>query len=338
MPGPASSSPRGSTPAPQRSTASGRSAFRAFVLARTLSFAATAMTPVALTFAVLSAPDARPLLGMILAAQMVPMLALMILGGGVADRVPRILILRIATAVMGIADLASALTLLSGASPLAVVPLMALSGTASAFLLPALRGIVPELVPGSEVQRANALLATIRTVTRLAGPGAAGVIAAVLAGPAALIVAAVLLLCAALALLRVHTPPVTAVPRKSAPAAPRESLLAGAVFGVPVLMLALWPNLVALMSASALAGAAAAVAGISWESALQTRIPRGQLSRVAAIDDLIAWGSIPVGQLAALPIAHALGAQPALVVGGIAVLLATLATLLLMRVRVPEPL
>ena len=63
--------------------------FRSFYLGRLVSLAGGAMTPVAFAFAVLDASGRPADLGIVLACQIVPHLALLLVGGVVADRLPR---------------------------------------------------------------------------------------------------------------------------------------------------------------------------------------------------------------------------------------------------------
>ncbi|HEV7713331.1 MAG TPA: MFS transporter, partial [Asanoa sp.] len=121
--------------------------FRAFYLGRLVSLAGSAMTPVALAFAILDASGRPGDLGVVLACQLVPHLALLLVGGAVADRLPRRLVLVVANLGAGLTQGAIALVLIGGAYRLALVAGLALAaGALEAFTSPALRGIVPELV------------------------------------------------------------------------------------------------------------------------------------------------------------------------------------------------
>src|ERR1700753_4508061 len=63
--------------------------FRLFFTGYITSLVGSAMVPVALTFAVLNQGDGTDAVGYVLGAETVPLVALLLLGGVVADRVPR---------------------------------------------------------------------------------------------------------------------------------------------------------------------------------------------------------------------------------------------------------
>ena len=62
--------------------------FRLFFTAYITSLVGSAMVPVALTFAVLDQGDGTAAVGYVLAAETVPLVVLLLLGGVVADRSP----------------------------------------------------------------------------------------------------------------------------------------------------------------------------------------------------------------------------------------------------------
>lgn len=144
------------------------------------------MAPVALAFAVLDASGSAHDLGVVLAVHMLPLLALLLVGGAVADRSSR-------RNVLVAAHLGSALTqggvatlLLTGHYSLVPVTVLEfLNGALAAFTTPALRGVLPQLVDRSRLQQANSLLGTARNATKILGPSLSGVlVVAVGSGPA----------------------------------------------------------------------------------------------------------------------------------------------------------
>jgi MFS family permease len=99
--------------------------------------------------------------------------------GVLADRFPRNRVIVGADLVAGAAQAATAVLLLFGAAQLwHLVVLQAVGGAATAFLLPALNGLVPSVVPTEQRQEANALLGVVRDAMRLAGTAAGGVLVA----------------------------------------------------------------------------------------------------------------------------------------------------------------
>ncbi|WP_326569004.1 MFS transporter [Amycolatopsis rhabdoformis] len=158
--------------------------FAVFFGARMVSLLGSSMTPVALAFAVLDAgPSGSGDLGVVLAAQMVPMIALLLVGGSVADRFPRAAVVRLANLGSGATQLVAAAVLLTGHYSLpALVCTEFLNGVLTAFTTPALRGIVPQLVPRDSLRQANSLLSTARNVSKVAGPSVAGLLVATVGG------------------------------------------------------------------------------------------------------------------------------------------------------------
>ncbi|HWO65874.1 MAG TPA: MFS transporter [Umezawaea sp.] len=183
-------------------------AFRTFLAARAVSYLGSSMSAVALAFGVLGASGRPADLGIVLAASFGPHLALLLVGGAVADRFPRRAVLVVANLGAGLAQAGVAAVLLTGRYSLLVVSVLALvNGVLESFASPALRGIVPELVPPAEVRRANSLLASTRHGTRIAGPAVAGVIASVSNGGWAIAVDALTFLVAAAFLTRLPATP-----------------------------------------------------------------------------------------------------------------------------------
>jgi len=367
--------------------------FRWFLTGRTVSLLGSAMSSVALAFAVLQASGSAGELGVVLAAHSIPMVALVLAGGVVADRASRRTVLLVSHVGAGLTQGAVAWVLLTGRYDLVVVAgLGVANGALQAFTSPALRGIVPELVPASALQRANALLATSRNSAKVLGPTLAGLLAATAGGGWAIAVDAVSYLLAAgcLALLPLSGPAPAGRPSVLAdlregwttfrgtawlwtvtaafavvnvlqvgvwfvlgPAIAqatfgaagwglvlscraggllvmglllyrvavrrplRTGQLAAAVTALPLLVLGSGLALPWLAAAATVAGLGSAVVAISWETALQRHVPRQQLSRVAAYDELGSFVGVPIGQGAAAPVAALVGEGTLAVVAGV---------------------
>ena len=135
------------------------------------------MTPVALALAVLNASGQPTDLGVVLASQIVPQLALLLIGGAVGDRYSRRNVLVVANLGSGLTQGGTATLLLTGHYSLPLIAgLSAANGAIGAFASPALRGIVPEVVAAPDLQRANSLLSATSTGARILGPTAAGLL------------------------------------------------------------------------------------------------------------------------------------------------------------------
>lgn len=106
-----------------------------------------------------------------------------------------------------------------------------------------------------------------------------------------------------------------------------------ALCAVPVLQLATGATALALMGGFCLAGAGFGQFGVVWAHALQTHIPRDRLARVYAYDAMGSFVAIPVGELAAGPLAIRYGNSAVLLCCAAAVVIATVATSLVPAIR-----
>jgi MFS family permease len=145
--------------------------FRLLFAGRSVSMLGSSMAPVALAFAVLGISDSAAVLGTVLAARSIPMAAFLLLGGVVADRFSRSLVLQVSHLLSALTQGAVAVLLLTGSAEVwSLVALEALNGTVAAFTFPALNSVVPAVVDRSQLQRANALLAFSRNGLYVLGP------------------------------------------------------------------------------------------------------------------------------------------------------------------------
>jgi predicted MFS family arabinose efflux permease len=135
---------------------------------------------VALGFAVLALPGATPgRLSLVLACQALPQLVFVLLGGVIADRLPRARLMVTADAVGAAAYAGLAALVLSGHAPLtALCALAVVAGTATALFSPAMDGLVPLVVPPDRLQRANGLLRVCTNTSLLLGLSLSGVVVA----------------------------------------------------------------------------------------------------------------------------------------------------------------
>lgn len=216
---------------PVRGLLTGR--FGWFFAARTVDLAGSSMTTVALALAVLRASGRPGDLGIVLSATMVPTLVLLLVGGAVADRVSRRVLLIVANLASAATMGAMGVTLITSHYNLVVISGLALlNGAVSAFTSPALRGIVPELVETRDLQRANALLASSRNVVRIIAPTVASAVVATAGGGWALVVDALSYGLAALAFTR--------IPAGSRPPATKQALWRDLVEGWSVFRSMRW--------------------------------------------------------------------------------------------------
>lgn len=182
--------------------------FRWFWASDAVDLLGTSMAPVALAFAVLHLDDSAQALSQVLATYMGAHVVFVLVGGLVADRFPRTLILQSSNVVSFLAQGAIGALLVSDHATLrSIMVLVAIGGAASAFGMPATEGVVPQLVARAHLQQANALMAFARRGAMVLGPAIAGMLVAT-AGPGwAIIADAATFLLATLALTRVRLPP-----------------------------------------------------------------------------------------------------------------------------------
>lgn len=158
------------------------SQFRWFYMGRTISLFGSAMTPVALAFAVLQARQGQHLLGYILAAEILPNVLIVLIGGSIADRYRRDMLILLSNLGSGLSQTGIAAIVLSGANQYWIFPLAIVNGVLGAFTSPAMRGIIPEIVDSKDIKQANSLLNTSRSAAKIVGPSVAGILVATLGG------------------------------------------------------------------------------------------------------------------------------------------------------------
>ena len=90
--------------------------FRWFFLGETINTAGSSMSGVALSFAVLHIDNSPSALGWVVAAWTIPMVAFMLIGGAIADRLPRALVLRGCNLLLGVSQASAALLVLTGSA------------------------------------------------------------------------------------------------------------------------------------------------------------------------------------------------------------------------------
>ncbi|MEP7159485.1 MAG: MFS transporter [Dermatophilaceae bacterium] len=190
-------------------------AFRWFFAARLISTAGSAMAPVALVFAVLHVTSSPAALGQVLAARSIPLVLLLLVGGVVADRFPRSRVLIVSHLGSALTQGAAACLVITGQAELwQLIVLEACNGAVTAFTMPAILGVVPQLVARCHLQQANALLAFTRGGLAVLGPTSAALLVVTVGPGWALLVDALTWVVAAACIMPIRLP---------APAAPEES-------------------------------------------------------------------------------------------------------------------
>ena len=178
--------------------------FRSFYLARALSLLGDGVVPVALVFAVLSIEGSATSVGIVLAAQTVPRVALILLGGIAGDRLPRRRLMMVSDLLRFATQGCAAFLLISGHARLwHLAALMFVYGAGTAFFMPASTGLIPQLVERDQLQQANALTNLTASSFSLLGPVLAGVLVATVGPGSAFAIDSGSFLASALFLLRI---------------------------------------------------------------------------------------------------------------------------------------
>ena len=359
--------------------------FAWYYAGRFISTTGSTMAPVALTFAVLDLVESPS----------VPMVLFLLVGGVVADRFSRSMVMQVSHLLSAATQGAVAYLFITGTAELwMIVVLEAVNGIVLAFTFPAMASVVPQLTPRSHLQQANALLSFSRGGLAILGPTVAALLVVTVGPGWALAVDATAWLVAAFCMSRIRIPAARRADGTSAPSMIREmregwsafvehtwlcvivvafgiinAIRAGAwltlapalakttigesgwgyvlsaeslglvlmtlvmlklrlryplragmmgagLFSVPLLMMGLDPQVLALVLAAFVAGTGIEVFSIGWSVALQENIDERVLSRVYSYDALGSFVAMPVGQLVYGPLGEAFGIRDVLMVSG----------------------
>lgn len=159
--------------------------FRWFFTGYLTSKLGTAMAPVATAFAVLHTGVGPGGLGWVMAARIVPVVLLLLLGGVFADRLGGRRVMIASDLVRCGAQAAFGALLLSGHATLpAMIAAAVLSGVGEGVFTPSLQALIPRLIPAGRRNDANALLSMAVSGAGVAGPALGGMVAAVVGGAA----------------------------------------------------------------------------------------------------------------------------------------------------------
>ena len=153
--------------------------FRLLFTARAISFFGSNLVPIAVAFAVLDMTGSATDVGIAFAARTLAQIGTLLVGGVVADRLPRRRVMIGSEFASMLVQVALAVLLLTGEARLwHLVVLQALGGAAFAFFTPASSGLVPQTVPPALLQRANGLMSVARYSAYVLGAAAGGALVA----------------------------------------------------------------------------------------------------------------------------------------------------------------
>ncbi len=199
--------------------------FRIYWTGQAVSLVGLWMQQVAQAWVVASITSDKAAIAMINFVSSLPMIALSLTGGVVADRYERRRILMVTQCALASCAFVYGWLVWSGNLTIDRVYILAIAlGTAVAFDLPAQQALVPELVPREDIPKAISLNQAIFHGSRLLGPALAGVLIAVTSMSAAFFANGVSYFAVIVSLAIIRTP--ASAPRKaqSGSAALREGL------------------------------------------------------------------------------------------------------------------
>jgi len=181
--------------------------FSWFFCSRLVNIAGNLMAPIALAFAVLDIDHSASALGQVLAARSIPLVIFLLLGGVLADRFSRTAVLQWSNVLSALTQGAVAWLVISGHAELwQLIVLEAVNGTVSAASMPAMQGVIPQLVPREQLKSANVLLSMSRGALAVVGPSVAALLVVTVGPGWALAADAATWVAAALFLLKVKVP------------------------------------------------------------------------------------------------------------------------------------
>ena len=159
----------------------GNAYYRRLFAARTISNVGNGIMPIALAFGVLDLPGATPTsLSVVLAAQAVPLVVMLPIGGVIADRLGRARVIAVTDIVLSAFVFTVAALFISGN---ATVPLLAglsfVMGILNGMWWPAMSGLVPDVMGDDEnLQPANAYISVASNGGLIAGNAVGGLLVA----------------------------------------------------------------------------------------------------------------------------------------------------------------
>jgi predicted MFS family arabinose efflux permease len=181
--------------------------FRLLAGARTISFFGTNLAPIAVAFAVLDLTGSATDTGIAFACWTLAQISTLLVGGVIADRLPRRLVMVGSDTANLCVRTAMGVLLLSGHARIwEIFVLQALGGAATAFYSPASTGLVPETVPQHLLQQANGVMGIARYIAFPVGAATGGAIVATVGSGWALLLDGATYATSALLLLQIRLP------------------------------------------------------------------------------------------------------------------------------------
>lgn len=172
--------------------------YRRLFVARTISNVGNGIAPIALAFGILALPDGSPTaLSIVLAAQAVPLILVLPLGGVIADRLGRARVIAVTDLILsGFVAILAYLFITDTATISLLVVLSFVTGILNGLWWPAFSGLIPDVVEDEHLQPANAYVSVAANGGLIAGAALGGVLVAAVGSGFAIAVDAVSFLAA----------------------------------------------------------------------------------------------------------------------------------------------
>lgn len=184
----------------------GNRLFRRYFAGQALSLIGDGLIPLTLAFAALQV-GGPAVLGLVLAANRIPIAVLVLFGGMLGDRWPRRAVMVAADLLRTATQAVTGLLLVTGhAGVVSLVVLQAAAGVGTAVFTPASQGLVPALVPSQQLQQANAALGLAANTAKLGSISVAGALVAAAGPGVALLLDAATFAASAVSLLLLRLP------------------------------------------------------------------------------------------------------------------------------------
>ncbi|MCX2969310.1 MULTISPECIES: MFS transporter [Streptomyces] len=153
--------------------------FRNLAAGRLLMYFANAMAPIVLAFAVLDLTGSTTDLGLVVGTRSVANVTLLLLGGVIADRLSRTLVLEGSAVAACVAQGLIAVGVLLGHTSIPMLMVLSLiNGAVSAMSLPASAALTPQTVPAELLRPANAVMRMGVNTGMIGGSSLGGVLVA----------------------------------------------------------------------------------------------------------------------------------------------------------------
>lgn len=179
--------------------------FRLLLASDVTSVTGSAVALVAIPFAVLSVGGSGADVGHVTTAALGSQVVFLLLGGTLADRLPRYRVMTAANTLQGLAQASAAFLVLTGTAHIwELAALSAVRGLGTGFYLPAASGLLPQTVPADQLSKANAIYRVGRNSAQIGGTALSGTLAGLAGAGWGLTASAVCYATAAMLRLSMH--------------------------------------------------------------------------------------------------------------------------------------